>query len=260
MNMDPIEINRKAWDRRTEIHVESKMYDVEGFLGGANMLKEIELSELPNVAGKRLLHLQCHFGLDTLSWARRGALVTGVDFSSVAIEKANELKDQAELEAKFICSDIAEFGKNASPEYDIVFVSYGALNWLPDIDVWAEVVSKSLTLGGQLLLVEFHPIYDLISGYSYFHSEDPDVEAGGTYTENCTGETMVMASWSHPLGDVINALINAGIRIDRVNEYPFSPHNCFDGLEEREAGRYYVSGEKHPSPLVYSIKGTKQGR
>lgn len=256
--MDPITINQKAWDKRTAIHVASEMYDVEGFLGGANKLKEIELGELPEVAGKRLLHLQCHFGLDTLSWARKGALVTGVDFSPVAIEKANELKEKAGLEARFICSDISEYGKTASPQFDIVFASYGALCWLPDLKDWAETVSKSLKPGGQVLLVEFHPIHDITSGYAYFHSMDPDVDEGGTYTENCPGEKMTMATWAHPLSEAINSLIDAGIRIDHVNEYPFSPHNCFDGLEEREPGRFYVSNAKHPPPLVYSIKGTKQ--
>lgn len=256
--MDYFTINQKAWDKRTAVHVTSEMYDVEGFIAGASSLKEIELAELPDVEGKRLLHLQCHFGLDTLSWARKGAMVTGVDISPVAIDQANRLKEQLHLEAEFICSELYEFGKYVKPEYDIVFVSYGALCWLPDVSKWAEIVSKSLKPGGQLILVEFHPVHDVISGYSYFHSEEPDVEEEGTYTENCQGEQSLTVTWAHSLSEIINAIINAGIKIEHMNEFSFSPYNCFEGLEEKQKGQFYFSYKNHPIPLVYSIKGTKQ--
>lgn len=255
--MDYFAINQKAWDKRAKVHVASEMYDVPGFLRGKSSLKEIVLAEMPDVNGKRLLHLQCHFGLDTMSWARKGAIVTGVDFSPVAIEKANEIKKQAGLEAEFICSDVYTFGERVEPEYDIVFVSYGALCWLPDLQKWAETVSKSLKPGGQLLLVEFHPFYDMTCGYSYFSANEPDVDEEGTYTENCPGELSTMASWPHSLSETINALIGAGITIEHLNEFAYSPCNCFEGLEEREKGRFYVANAKHAVPLVYSIKGKK---
>lgn len=258
MNKDYIKLNRSAWDQRTGIHFVSEMYDVDGFLKGGSSLKEIELAEVDEVRGKKLLHLQCHFGLDTLSWARKGAIVTGVDLSPEAIKKANELKKKAALPAEFICSDIYDYEKSTLPQYDIVYASYGALNWLPDISGWARIAAKSLKVGGRLHLIEFHPVYDLHSGYSYFSQEEPDIEEDGTYTENCTGEVATMATWPHPLSEVLNALIGNGITIDHLNEYPFSPYDCLDNLEEREEGRYYVKGVEHPVPLVYSIKGTKQ--
>ena len=105
-------------------------------------------------------------------------------------------------------------------------------------------------------IAEFHPSYDLTTGYPYFHSEEPDIEEEGTYTENCNGERSQMATWSHPLSEVINSLIKAGIRIDHLNEFPFSPYNCFNGLEEKEKGRFYTNS-KHQTPLVYTILGTK---
>ena len=250
-------INRYSWDKRTEIHFTSEMYDVDGFLKGSCKLKEIELNELPDVGGKKLLHLQCHFGMDTLSWARRGAKVTGVDFSPVAIERANELKERSSLEAEFICSEISDFADRSRPEYDIVFVSYGALCWLPDMDEWAKVVSKNLKIGGELCLVEFHPMYDFVTGYSYFHSVEPDVEEEGTYTENCPGELMPLVTWAHPISEVINSVVGAGMRIESFKEYPFSPCDCFENLEEGEPGRFYLSGTKHQVPLVYSLKGIK---
>ena len=255
--MDHITINRYSWDMRTEIHFRSEMYDVEGFLKGSNKLNEIELDELPDVRGKRLLHLQCHFGMDTLSWAQRGAKVTGVDFSPAAIKRANELKEKSGLKAEFICADIGEFAERSRPEYDIVFVSYGALNWLPDMNEWANVVSKNLKVGGQVCLVEFHPVYDFVTGNSYFHSDEPDIEEEGTYTENCPGKLMPLVTWSHPISEVINSLIEAGMRIESFKEYPFSPYDCFADLEERESGRFYLSGTKHEVPLVYSLKGIK---
>lgn len=254
--MGYLRINRKAWDKRTKTHVASKFYDVDGFINGENSLKEIELTELTDVKNKSLLHLQCHFGLDTLSWARLGAQVTGIDLSPVAIEQANQIKEKTNIDAEFICSDIYEFGDNNTTQYDIVFTSYGALCWLPSMEKWADVVAKSLKKGGRFYIAEFHPVHDLSTGYPYFHHEEPEVEEEGTYTENCDGEKSKMATWSHPISEVINSLIKVGIRIDHLNEFPFSPYDCFDDLSEKEPGRYY-SQSKHLTPMVYSIMGTK---
>jgi len=185
--MDYLDINKKSWDKRTKTHVSSDFYDVKGFMSGSSSLTEIEQSELIEVSGKKLLHLQCQFGLDTLSWARKGALVTGVDLSPVAIEKANEITRKVGLKANFICSDVHDFGDRVQPEYDTVFTSYGTVCWLPNLDKWAQTIVNSLKPNGAFYMVDFHPIHDLISGYSYFHSATPDIEEEGTYTENCDG-------------------------------------------------------------------------
>ncbi|MEP5321592.1 class I SAM-dependent methyltransferase, partial [Marinobacter alexandrii] len=128
------------------------------------------------VAGKRLLHLQCHFGLDTLSWSREGAVCTGVDISPVAIEKARELAVTTQLDARFVCSDVYSFKASQPESFDIVFASYGAVCWLPDLRRWADVVASNLAAGGRFYLVEFHPIYDLLAGYSYFTCSTPDID------------------------------------------------------------------------------------
>jgi len=255
--MDYIKINAQSWNKRTEVHVKSKFYDIPGFVEGKNTLQDIERSDLGDVTGKSLLHLQCHFGLDTLSWARLGAQVTGVDLSSTAIEKAKELSLETGLDSHFICSDIYEFGSTSKEKYDIVFTSYGALCWLPDLDKWAETIAHSLKSGGTFYIAEFHPFYDIFSGYSYFHSPEPDVDEEGTYTENDSGETTTLITWAHPLSDVVNALIQAGIHITELNEYPYSPYNCFEGMTEREKGKYYVTHKDQDIPLVYTIKGIK---
>lgn len=251
------EINRIGWDQRVKTHIESEFYDVEGFLAGNTSLREIELAELPDVCGKRLLHLQCHFGLDTLSWSRQGAICTGVDISPKAIQQARELAVKTKLDAEFVCSDVFGFRRESAEPYDIVFTSYGAICWLPDLDKWAEVVAANLMIGGTFYMAEFHPIYDLIAGYSYFLPASPDVEEESTYTENGVGVVSKLATWAHPLSSVINALIGAGIQIERVNEFPFSPYNCFEGMVEREPGRFFLSHKGNDIPIVYSVTGRK---
>ena len=251
------EMNRIGWDQRAAVHFKSKFYDVEGFLAGKSSLREIELSELSDVSGKRLLHLQCHFGLDTLSWSRRGAISTGVDISPVAIHKARELASKAGLDASFVCSDVYGFQAPAPASYDIVFASYGAICWLPDLKRWAEVVASNLAVGGTFYIAEFHPIYDVLAGYSYFTRSVPDIDEEGTYTENGANVVAKLATWAHPLSSVVNALIDVGIRVERVSEFPYSPYNCFEGMVEREPGRFYLQHKGNDVPIVYSITGRK---
>ena len=256
-DIDYFEMNRIGWDLRAQAHIKSTFYDVDGFLAGKTSLREIELLELGEVQGRSLLHLQCHFGLDTLSWTRLGARCTGVDISPVAIEQAKSLAEQSDLKTHFVCSDIYGFEAETAESFDIVFTSYGAVCWLPDLQRWADIIASNLVVGGTFYMVEFHPIYDLLAGYSYFTTELPDVEEEGTYTENGSDVVAELATWAHPLSKVVNALVNAGIQIEQINEFPFSPYNCFEGMEEREPGRFYLSHKEHDVPIVYSLIGRK---
>lgn len=255
--MDYLNINKEAWDKRTKIHVGSKFYDVEAFKGGKSSLNTVELEQVGNVKGKKLLHLQCHFGQDTLSWARQGATVTGVDLSTEAIAQANELKSTLGLEATFVANDIYQFGNENTEKFDIVFTSYGVLCWLPDLSHWAKTIANSLTTNGEFHLVEFHTFNDLLCGYSYFPQSEPDVENEGTYTENCDGTKSKMVTWAHSLSEVINALISAGLNIDNFKEYPYSPYNCFEGLELVSERGYQMLHKGQQVPLLYSIKARK---
>lgn len=255
--MDYIAINKEAWDKRTKLHVDSKFYDVQNFLEGKSSLNPIELNEVGDVNGKSLLHLQCHFGQDTLSWARLGANVTGVDLSSEAIVQANNLANSAKLAANFINQDVYGFGEINTQEFDIVYTSYGVLCWLQDLELWAKTVFNALKVGGQFNLVEFHPFNDLLSGYSYFKSAEPDIEDEGTYTENCDGEKSTIVTWPHTMSDVMQALIKAGITIESFNEHVFSPYECFNNLVAVEGKGYQMQFKEQQVPLIYSIKGKK---
>lgn len=256
--MDYLIINKKAWDAKTKAHVKSSFYDVPAFKEGKNTLNDIEMKALGDVSGKRLLHLQCHFGLDSMSWARLGAEVTGVDLSSVAIDQARLLSESCNIPASFVCDDVMNYMQQPR-EFDVVFTSYGAICWLPDIKAWAQGVARQLKPGGTFFMAEFHPVYDLIVGYPYFHQAEPDIEEEAVYTENKTGhEKQTIAVWSHPLGDVLSALLEAGLVIQSFEEFNYSPYDCFDDMEEGAAGQFCIKHNGQDVPLVYALKAIKK--
>ena len=175
-----LQTNRAHWNECTPIHAASDFYDVAGFKAGRITLKDLERREVGDVSGKTLLHVQCHFGLDTMSWSRLGARATGVDFSDAAIDLARSLNDELGLDARFICANVYDLPKVLHEQFDVVFASYGVLIWLPDLAEWARVVSNHLKPGGVFYVVEFHPLFGLFepqeSGdwrprYRYFHGQ-----------------------------------------------------------------------------------------
>ncbi len=258
--------NYSLWDGRAQPHFESEFYDVKGFKKGRTSLNSIELEELGDVRGKSLLHLQCHFGQDTLAWARRGAYVTGVDFSDSAIKIAHSLSQQLNIPANFVCADIYNLPNILKTEFDIVFTSYGVLKWLCNIWQWAEIVNSYLKPNGIFYLVEFHPFLYILDyesaekiSHSYFYNEEPICyEEIGSYAVPDSEFTHPASAWSHTISDVINALLSTGLKLEFVHEFPFSTINCFPFVTESEPGKYVH--EKYPNmiPMLYSIKATKQ--
>jgi len=154
-----LQANRRRWDQLAIEHQSSEFYDLAGFKTGKDRLRSIELNELGDVSGKSLLHLQCHFGMDTLAWARRGAIVTGIDFSQKAITTAQSLSEELNIPADFYCSDIYELLNVLSGLFDIVFTSYGVLHGLPDLQKWGQIISYYLKPGGIFYIVEDHPMF-----------------------------------------------------------------------------------------------------
>ncbi len=252
--------NRKLWDVWTRVHRESAFYDVAGFLAGRDPLNRIETAELGDVTGKRFLHLQCHFGLDTLGWARRGARVTGVDFSPEAIATARKLAEQAGLEATFVESDVYALAEHRLGEFDIVHSSYGVLGWLPDLDRWAAIVAAHLAPGGLFHLVENHGFASMLDDegvsirWPYLSTGGPQpAETTGSYAAPVPGEPLIEYGWSHGMGEVVTALAGAGLRIAWLREYPRSPYPFPKFLERRPEGDYGWPGGRDDIPLIFTI-------
>jgi SAM-dependent methyltransferase len=222
--------NRMCWDERVPIHVRSAFYDVDGFLAGATTLRPFERDEVGPVTGLDLVHLQCHFGLDTLSWAREGARVTGLDFSAPAIEAARELSVRAALEARWVVGDVHDApGLLGGRAFDVVYTGLGAHNWLPDVRSWARMVASLLRPGGFLYLAEFHPFTDVFADdslevtYPYWHDEPLVWDDEGTYAdlEAKTSRNRTF-EWTHGLADVVTALLGADLRLELLTEHPFT--------------------------------------
>jgi len=258
--------NRALWDEWTAIHERSSFYDVEGFKQGGIRLRDYELAEIGDVSGQDLLHLQCHFGLDTLSFARLGARPTGADFSAEAISLARSLATELELQARFVRSDLYELPHELAGDFDIVYTSRGVLGWLPDIRAWAKVVTHFLRPGGVFYITEKHPFADVFDddiplkvNYDYFGGEQPQrFETQGSYADlDAHVEQPYEYGWWHPLGNIISALTSQGLRIDFLHEWPFCEWELA-GLEHRPEDGTWRQPEGEPKlPLFFSLRATK---
>lgn len=253
-------INRESWNSRTDVHFESAFYDNPSFLKGRSSLNSIELPLLGDLKGKTVLHLQCHFGQDTISMARMGAIATGVDLSDRAIERANELTEATGTDCRFIRCNIYDLPEHLDEQFDVVFASYGTICWLPDINRWAELAARYLKPGGRFVFAEFHPVLWMFDDefqsitYSYFNSDPIQEEEEGTYTD--TKETPILkecVTWNHGLAEVTTALLDQGLEMKALREYDYSPYNCFKGTVEFETGKFRISHLGDKVPMVYAL-------
>lgn len=251
-----IATNRELWNSRVAGHMASKFYDMESFRLGKSSLKDLDLELMGPVDGLSLLHLQCHFGQDTLSWARLGARVTGVDLSDQAIEAARGLADELGLPARFHVSNVLTYEPDQL--YDRVYTSYGVLGWLPDLKPWAELVARALKPGGRLVLVEFHPVllmYAFSTGelaYEYFHHASFET-VKGSYADIDDQSERGEYFWSHPLTDVLSPLLNQGLRLTAFRETDWSPYGCFEETEEVAPGRWVFTRTRVRLPHVFAL-------
>lgn len=245
------------------IHAKSKLYDLEGFKNGKTSLMPIELEEICNVKGRTLLHLMCHFGMDTLSWAREGADVTGVDLSDKSVRLAKKLSRQIDVPAKFICADIYELPNVLDKKFDIIFTSYGVLCWLSNLKNWAKIIHHFLKPGGVFYIVELHPFtnilsYDFKIYYKYFKKGPYVDDSSGTYTDWDASVNGFTYEWSYTISDVINVLIKEGLKIEFLHEFPFTMYDQFPGfMEQNEKGQYVLKNKKIQIPLLFSLKAVK---
>ncbi|MCC6236454.1 MAG: class I SAM-dependent methyltransferase [Dehalococcoidia bacterium] len=274
-----LEANRAWWDHVVPIHEASRGYDREGFLRGEKPLCPVELEELgPHVEGRSLLHLQCHFGMDTLNWARLGARVTGLDFAPQAIEAARRLSEDSGVPGRFVEANVYDAPTALEGErFDLVYTGIGALNWLPDIRAWAQVVTACLRDGGRLYLYEAHPaLYTLdeeqpetrlVVRYPYFPQPEPlTTVSTATYVDGPALPPMPTHDWIRGLGEIVTALIEAGLVIEFLHEHREMPWQALPWMEfvgdgPRGADGRYQSGrmwrlpaaQRELVPLMYSL-------
>jgi len=261
---DYININRESWNKKTEIHIKSEFYDMDGFLNGKSSLNDIELNLLGDIQGKSILHLQCHFGQDSISLARLGASVVGVDFSDKAIENARQIAKDTNAGTRFICCDIYDLPHFLEERFDIVYTSYGTIGWLPDLDKWAKVITQFLKPKGQFVFAEFHPVvwmfdddFDHI-GYRYFNSGAIMETYSGTYADKHADLVQSYIMWNHGIGEVLNSLIKNGLEVLSFDEFDYSPYNCFKKTVEYEPNRFRIAHLEDKIPMVYAISAMKK--
>lgn len=258
------EINKQSWNNRTDIHLKSEFYDVPGFLKGNSSLNDIELGLLGDIHGKSILHLQCHFGQDSISLSRLGAEVTGVDLSDVAIENAKKLAIETKANATFICCNVYDLPLHSDRKFDFVFTSYGVIGWLPDLKKWADLISNFLKPDGKFIIVEFHPVVWMFDNdfekvaYNYFKDGAIIETESGTYADRDASISQEYVCWNHSSGEVINSLITSGLEILSFNEYDYSPYNCFNKTVEIGPKKYRIKHLENRIPMVFSIVARKK--
>jgi SAM-dependent methyltransferase len=257
------DLNRAWWDERVPIHLRSELYDLDSFRSGRDPIRAFEDAELGPVEGRTLAHLQCHFGLDSLGWARRGARVWGLDFSEPAVDTANALAAELGLGAEFVCADVYDaVGALGGRRFQIVYTGLGALNWLPDIDRWAQTVARLIEPGGLLYLVEFHPFTwgfgddELTLEHDYFRNpQGVLLEEAGTYAD--LGAITVhnrTVEWQHPLGEIVSAVIDAGLRLEFLHEHDYTLFPRWPFLEKHGFDQFRFPAERPRLPLMFSLR------
>ncbi len=258
--------NLGYWNEVVSVHARSDFYKVAEFLAGGNTLDALERGEVGDVSGKSLLHLQCHFGLGTLSWARLGAQVTGMDYSIEAIRKARELAGESGLQAEFVCCNLYDLPQHLKGQFDIVFTSYGVLGWLPDLREWARIAASYVKPGGIFYIAEFHPfafVFDdesdhLRYRYPYFGKGAVRYEFEGTYADRgALLQHHEDYEWNYTLGEIVSSLIDAGLVIEFLHEHPFTVFEQLPFLEKTEDGVWRFPGGTEPVPLMFSLRAHK---
>lgn len=268
--MDPeanyIDINRRSWNNKVETHLKSEFYNLDAFLRGGSSLNAVELELLGDIKGKSILHLQCHFGQDTISLSRMGAELTGVDLSDKAIAGARMIAHETGSDAQFICCDLYELERHLDRQFDLVFTSYGTIGWLPDLMKWARLISKFLKPDGKFVFVEFHPVvwmfddtFDKVA-YNYFNVEAIIETESGTYADRNACISQSFVSWNHSMAEVISSLIGNSLVIEAFQEYDYSPYNIFKGSVESEPKKYRIEHLNGRIPMLYSIVARKISR
>lgn len=262
--VDYTKVNKKWWDNITSVHAKSSLYNLKKFGKSATSLQTVELQELGTIKGKTILHLLCHFGMDSLSLARKGARVTGVDLSSQSILLAKSLSQELKIPADFICSDVYTLDKKLDKKFDIIFMSYGVLLWLSDLKKFGKILNRFLKKGGIFYIVELHPFtnilsYDFKLQYDYFDKGPFLDDADGSYTNWNEKTKGITYEWSYTISDIFEMLKDNGFELEFFHEFPFTMYNQFPGfMKKNKKGQYVLKNKKIQMPLLFSLKARKQ--
>ena len=269
-------VNRASWDERAPAHAASPDYDVQRFVDDPTFLSDVVAFDVPllgDIRGLRGVHLQCHIGTDTVSLARLGAAMTGLDFSPAAITEARRVAELAGADVTFVEADIygavAVLGRES---FDLVFTGVGALCWLPNIERWAQTVAGLLKPGGRLFIREGHPMMWALDDpledgllrveFPYFELEEPMIwDEGGTYVQtDVEFEHNVTHEWNHGLGEVITALLAHGMQITGLVEHQTVPWDALPGqITVVENGEYQLTDRPWRMPHTYTLQAVKSG-
>jgi len=264
-----VDTNRALWDEWAEIHARSDWYNLDAVRRGECKLRPYEIDEVGDVGGKTLLHLQCQIGTDTICWARRGADVTGVDFSARAVAIATDLARELAVDARFVCADVLRLPDVLDGEFDVVYTSRGVLGWLPDLDRWARVVAHFLAPGGVFYLTDVHPVAKVfvnqegvtepVVGHPYFPRSSPlALPVQGSYADPTAHvEQSHKYLWPHSMGEVVTAIAAAGLRIEFLHEFPWADRPL-SFLKQRAEREWTLPDDTDGElPLHFSLKATK---
>ena len=260
-----MDVNQRFWDEAVNLHARSKFYDLETFKKTKNSLLQVELKELGEVKGKSMLHFQCHFGMDTLSWAKMGAKVTGVDFSKKAIDFANNLAKEMKITSTFVHSNVYDLPNVLNEKFDIVYMSYGVLCWLDDLKKLSKVITHFLKPNGIFYIIESHPFLDmleeengrLVIRYPYFKDKPSKYVQDGTYATSERLENNVTYEWNHSISEIINSLIECGMKMEFFHEFPFLEFKYNSLFHQREDRYWELVDPTVKIPLMFSIKAEK---
>lgn len=260
--------NIEDWDQKTEIHQDASFYDLDGFKKGKDRLRSIELEELGDISGRTLLHLQCHFGMDSMAWARRGAIVTGIDFSPKAIALAHSLSAELNIPATFVCANVYDLPDVLDGQFDIVFTSYGVLHYLPDLRRWSQIIAHFLKPGGIFYIVEDHPMFRVFRAKPdgsfqaerpYFYNPEPEKYEGKiSYAVDIEGKTTTQYIWNHHMGEILNSLIQAGLQIEFLHEFPFAARAKFPHMVQDDDGWWRLPERHGTIPFLFSLQARKR--
>lgn len=271
VDRDPLEINRAWWDGAAAIHGNDFIYDTDALIAGADSLHEEEQAALTAAIGSTIdgldvIHVQCHIGFDTVSLARRGARVTGVDFSPVALAKAEDLARRAGVEVRWVQADAASIPAHLAERFDLAYATIGSIYWIDDISAWMRSVAATLRPGGRLVLMEVHPVLNMVAEREPFALDFPYAFDGphvfsqpGTYARpDAELPSSENVNFAHSLGETVTAAIQAGLRIDSLTEYVEATMSPRPPLVPREPdGRYRLRLDGQPLPILFTLLATK---